>query len=79
VVYTGSKKKLAGHGGFAHDDTNVIMLVSNPQFSAATVSTPVETAQVAPTIVRALGLEPSQLQAVQQERTQVLPGLSFDN
>ena len=58
---------------------NVIMLVSNPQFSAATVSTPVETAQVAPTIVRALGLEPSQLQAVQQERTQVLPGLSFDN
>ena len=77
VVYTGSKKKLAEHGGFAHDDTNVIMLVANSGFSAATVVSPVETAQVAPTIVKALGLDPSELQAVQQEHTQVLPGLSF--
>jgi hypothetical protein len=30
VIYTGGKKKLAEHGGFAHDDTNVIMLVAHP-------------------------------------------------
>ena len=29
VTYTGSTKKLAEHGGFAHDDTNVILLLSN--------------------------------------------------
>lgn len=77
VVYTGSKKKLAEHGGFARDDTNVIMLVSNPRLRAATITTPVETAQVAPTIVKSLGLDPFSLQAVRKEGTQVLPGLGF--
>jgi hypothetical protein len=28
VVYTGSAKKDAKHGGFAHHDINVIMLLS---------------------------------------------------
>lgn len=77
VVYTGSKKKDMEHGGFAHDDTNVLMLVSNPEIHTATVSSGVETAQVAPTILEALGLNPYSLQAVQQEGTPVLPGLSF--
>ena len=54
VTYSNSKKKLAEHGGFAHDDVNVMMLVSNPSFSAETVTSPVETAQVAPTILEAL-------------------------
>jgi hypothetical protein len=75
VVYTGSSKKLAEHGGFAHDDTNVMMLLSHPSFSAKTVTSPVETAQVAPTILEALGLDPNSLQAVQKEHTQVLPGV----
>jgi len=78
VVYTTSKKKDAEHGGFAHDDINVMMLVSNPAFHSATVSSPVETAQVAPTILAALGLDPDSLQAVQQEGTQVLPGLPLN-
>lgn len=73
VVYTGSSKKLAEHGGFAHDDTNVMMLFSNPSFDPKTVTSPVETAQIAPTILAALGLDPYQLQAVQKEHTQVLP------
>jgi len=77
VVYTGSKKKLAEHGGFAHDDTNVMMLLSNPSFSARTITSPVETAQIAPTILSALGLDPDQLQAVQLEHTQALPGLDL--
>jgi predicted AlkP superfamily pyrophosphatase or phosphodiesterase len=77
VTYSGSGKKLAEHGGFSHDDTNVIMLVSNPGFSPATVTSPVETAQIAPTILAELGLDPQQLEAVQQEGTQVLPGLGL--
>jgi hypothetical protein len=77
VIYTGSKRKLAEHGGFAHDDTNVMMLVSNPSFDPATVTTPVQTMQVAPTILQALGLNPGSLDAVQKEGTQVLPGLPF--
>lgn len=73
VTYSGSGKKLAEHGGFAHDDVNVMMLVSNPGFRATTVTSPVETEQIAPTILAALGLDPNQLQSVQQEHTQVLP------
>jgi hypothetical protein len=48
VVYTGSTKKLAEHGGFAHDDINVVLLLSNPRFRHKTITSPVETTQVAP-------------------------------
>ncbi len=75
VTYSGSTKKLAEHGGFAHDDTNVMILVSNPSFHASTITTPVQTAQIAPTILQALGLNPTDLQAVQKQGTEVLPGL----
>jgi len=44
----------------------VITILSNPSFSAKTVTSPVETAQVAPTILEALGLDPNSLQAVQE-------------
>jgi hypothetical protein len=77
VIYTGSSKKQAEHGGLAHDDTNVMLLVSNPGFAASTVTSFVETTQVAPTILQALGLDPSGLDAVQKEGTAVLPGLKF--
>ena len=73
VTYTGSTKKLAEHGGFAHDDTNVILLVSNPSFAPRMVRAEVGTAQVAPTILQYLGLNPSALTAVRVEGTSVLP------
>ena len=79
VTYSGSTKKLAEHGGFSHDDTNVMMLLSNPSFSAGTVTSPVETYQIAPTILAALGLDPGKLTAVQEEGTQVLPGLDLES
>ncbi len=79
VTYSGSSKKLAEHGGFAHDDTNVMMLFSNPSMKSSTVYGPVETMQVAPSILAALGLDPNSLQSVQQEGTQVLPGLGLDS
>jgi len=83
VVYTGSTKKQAEHGGFAPDDTNVMLLVSNPSIHARTLTTFVETAQVAPTILKLLGLDPRSLDAVRKEGTAVLPGFqgteSFEN
>jgi len=79
VVYTGSLKKQAEHGGFAHDDTNVMLLVSNPSIHAKTVTSFVETTQVAPTILRILGLDPRSLDAVRKEGTPALPGLNFEN
>jgi arylsulfatase A-like enzyme len=51
------------------------MVVSGPGIRAHAVSDPVETTQVAPTILDLLGLNPSRLTAVQTEGTQVLPGL----
>jgi len=74
-TYTGSTKKQAEHGGFAFDDTNVIMLVAHPQLGSKSVTAFVETTQVAPTILKALGLNPSALEAVSMEGTPVLPGL----
>jgi hypothetical protein len=75
VTYSGSTAKQAEHGGFSHDDTNVMILVSNPGIAAKTLTTPVQTAQVAPTILKALGLNPGALQAVQVQGTEVLPGI----
>ena len=79
VIYTGHQAKVAEHGGFANDDTDVIMLLSNPSFKPKTVFTPVQTTQVAPTILKALGLDPNALQAVQIEGTPVLPGIQFSS
>ena len=78
VVYTGGLKKQSEHGGFAWDDTNVMLLVSNPRIDHRTVHSFVETTQVAPTILKVLGLDPNALDAVRSEGTPVLPGLSFD-
>jgi hypothetical protein len=77
VVYTGSTKKQSEHGGFANDDTNVMMLVSNPSIDQSTNYSFVETKQVAPTILQILGLDPNKLDAVKMEGTKALPGLTF--
>jgi len=75
TIYTGSKKKNAEHGGFQRTDTNVGLIVSNPRFRARTIKSPVETSQVAATILDALGINPEELQAVRREHTEALPGL----
>jgi len=77
VVYTGNLKKQSEHGGFAADDTNVMLLVSNPGLKARHVNSFVETTQVAPTILQLLGFDPQELDAVRSEGTPVLPGLVF--
>lgn len=76
VVYTGGKAKIAEHGGDDVQDRNVPVLVVAPGLRHSGSSrVPVETTQIAPTILDLLGLSPSQLQAVRIEHTRVLPGV----
>jgi len=76
TVYTGGTKKIAEHGGDNPQDRDVALVVSgNPIATAADSisSAPVETTQIAPTILQLLGLDPNALQAVQIEHTATLP------
>jgi len=75
VIYTKSSK-IAEHGGFSHDDTNVALLVAG---TGATGNIParVETRQIAPTILRLLGLPPGLLDGVRLEHTTALPALGL--
>jgi len=74
VVYTGGTSKIAEHGGAGADDRNVPILVSAPGAKhAQRIGAPVETTQIAPTILSQLGLDPRALQAVKIEGTKVLP------
>jgi len=75
TIYSGSAKKIAEHGGFAPDDTHVLLVVSNPSLDPGTVDVPVTNQQVAPTILTALGLDPQDLEAVRREGTRTLPGI----
>jgi arylsulfatase A-like enzyme len=75
VIYTGGTK-IAEHGGFNEGDTHVALIVSNPEFDQQTVSAAVATTQIAPTILKVLGLDPNELDAVRLENTQVPPGFN---
>ncbi|MCB2296026.1 hypothetical protein LGK95_21480 [Clostridium algoriphilum] len=67
-------KKIAEHGGFSKEDTNVALLLSNSGIKKSEQNTKeVTTSQVAPTILKALGLDPGKLQAVKKEYTKLLP------
>jgi hypothetical protein len=79
TIYSHSTAKVMEHGGFAEDDTHVAMIVVNGANMVGdtpignTVSTPVRTYQVAPTILADLGLNPNKLDSVRIENVQVLP------
>jgi hypothetical protein len=77
VVYTGGKGKIAEHGGADPQDRHVPILVTSMRDLAAhhngrTDAHPVETTQIAPTILRLLGLDPNALRAVSIEHTRTL-------
>jgi len=75
-IYTEADSEfIAEHGGFSEDDTNVALLIASPRLAAQMVKTPVQMTQIAPTILKALGLNPNALQAVKREKTSVLPDL----
>ncbi|MGH9357206.1 MAG: alkaline phosphatase family protein [Terriglobia bacterium] len=76
VIYTEPKNPtIAEHGGFSDEDRNVPVLIANPRFDAHVVDAPVATSQLAPTILKLLGLDPQALEAVRIDGTEVLPGL----
>jgi arylsulfatase A-like enzyme len=75
VVYTGGHGKIAEHGGSNPGDRDVPILVYAPGVVNPRLSDrKVETTQIAPTILKLLGLDPNDLNAVQLEGTPVLPG-----
>ena len=81
TIYSKSTAKVAEHGGFSADDTHVALVVVNGQqgqghgVQGRTIAAAVDTTQIAPTILNALGLDPNQLDAVRSEGTKSLPGL----
>jgi hypothetical protein len=75
VTYSSSTSMIGDHGGFARDDPNVMLRVANPGLTAQTVSAPTATVQVAPTIVEALGLNPTALEAVKPKAQPCCPKL----
>jgi predicted AlkP superfamily pyrophosphatase or phosphodiesterase len=76
VIYTSSTAKDEEHGGNSPDDSHLGLVVSFAGIRhGRTVSAPVLTTQVAPTILSVLDLEPELLHAVAVEETRVLPGL----
>jgi len=77
VIFTGGSK-VAEHGGLNEDDIHTALLVSFSGLEQRTVKTPTSNQQVAATIVKALGFDPNELQAVKKEQIQVLPLLFSD-
>src|SRR5579863_1593048 len=77
VIFTGGSK-LAEHGGFNEDDIHVALLLAWPELGQITIKSAVSNQQVAPTIVKALGFDPSELEAVREEGIHVLP-FAFDH
>jgi predicted AlkP superfamily pyrophosphatase or phosphodiesterase len=73
LIYT-SGSKLAEHGGFANDDRNVALLLSNPGITSSIVNDSVETRQIASTILSVLGINKNELDAARKENTKALPG-----
>ena len=77
VIFTGGSK-IAEHGGFNEDDVHVALLVSNPGLSQHSVNVPVSNQQVPASILKALGIDPSELDAVRKDQVHVLPFLFSD-
>lgn len=74
TVYAGSKlSKIAEHGGHDALDRHVGLVIFGAGIRHAVVDHPVDTAQVAPTILHLLGLNAHELRAVREEHTRALP------
>ena len=74
TCYYSGKAKTAEHGGLSDDDRKVACFVSNPSLKKTVYSQQISTKQVAPTILKVLGLNPSALKGVVAEGTKLLPG-----
>jgi hypothetical protein len=66
---------LAGYGGMRDEDTHVALLISGAQLPGRFDPTLVPTTQLAPLLLRALGMEKFDLQALHLEHSPALPGV----
>lgn len=66
---------LAAHGGLLDEDTHVAMMVSGAQLTGRYDPTYVPTTQLGPLLLRALGMEKFDLQALHLEHSPALPGI----
>ena len=73
TVYTTSVTKIADHGGFGDDDVHVALLVSQTSLPKKTINDPVETRQIACTILKALKMACDELMSQQVEPSKFLP------
>ena len=73
TVYTTSATKIADHGGFGDEDVHVALLVSQPSMRSRRIGDPVETRQIACTILKALELSCRELGSEQLEPSRSLP------
>lgn len=67
--------ELASHGGTLDEDTHVALLVSGSQLTGRSDPTYVPTTQLAPLLLRALGMEKFDLDALHKEHSPALPGV----
>ncbi len=67
---------IAEHGGSANTDRSVPLLIYHSRFGRQEIKFPVQTSQIAPSILKALGLNPFTLDAVRIENTPLF-GLDF--
>ena len=79
TVYTTSGTKIADHGGFNEDDVHVALLVANPSLPKKTINDPVETRQIACTILKALALDCQALESEALEPSKFLPNSNHKN
>ena len=79
TVYTTNATKIADHGGFSEDDVHVALLVSQTSLPSKTIDDPVETRQIACTILKALALECDALTSQQIEPSKFLPHSNHKN
>jgi len=79
TVYTTTGSKIADHGSFDDDDVHVALLVSNPGLPSKTIDDPVETRQIACTILKALAMDCNGLQTEQTEPSKFLPHSNHKN
>ncbi|HEX3569879.1 MAG TPA: alkaline phosphatase family protein [Acidobacteriaceae bacterium] len=70
-----SEHALMFYGGMQDEDTHVALMISGPQLTGRTDPTYVPTTQLAPLLLRALGMEKFDLRALHLEHSPALPGI----
>ena len=77
TLYTLTATKISDHGSFNDDDVRVALLMSNPRLPTMTIDEPVETRQIACTILKALDISCDALMSEQTEPSMCLPPMGW--